>query len=111
MCTNYFVFFLQSAPTGVRTFVVGEKTLFLVLLFLVGGARPVGCNLFVQGNLYLSRFTRPVSTRSSTWAPDVLSLPRFGAPSEGRSSYIHEAEERTKKKFLEISVGFEISKN
>ena len=32
------------------------------------------------------------------------------APHEGRFRYIHEAEERTKKKFLEISVGFEISK-
>ena len=67
---------------------------------------PTLCAFFLQ-----SRFTRPVSIRSRTWALDVLSLPRFGAPSEGRFPYIHEAEERTKKKFLEISVGFKISKN
>ena len=54
-----------------------------------------------------SRFTSLVSR---TWATNVPSPAVLRAGPEGRSRYIHEAEERTKKKFLEINVGFEISK-
>ena len=51
-----------------------------------------------------------MSIRSRTWAADVGVPQKMLAAGEGRLPFIHEAEERTKKKFLEISVGFEISK-
>ena len=42
--------------------------------------------------------------------PRPVDLTKSAAPGEGRSTYTHEAEERNKKNFFEINVGFKIIK-